>query len=273
MKMTEKRGIQDSVLDELKRNLEVLRLFTIIEHLDDAIEQASKLEQGYVSFVAGLMQKQVLAKHESSAQRRIRNAGFPVIKTFEQFDWQFQKGLNVQMVKDLMNLHFIEQARPVLMLGCPGTGKSHLSIAYGMLAATSGYSVKYMPICKLLTTLYATLADGTTDKLVSQLAKPDLLILDDLRSIPTKPEYASLLFDLVDARHNKRSTIVSSNLSVKLWGKVLGNASLTASLVDRLMERAHVINIRNGRSYRSDGPESPPQQDRPDDIDEPNEPT
>jgi DNA replication protein DnaC len=81
------------------------------------------------------------------------------------------------------------------------------------------------------------------------------------------------LFDLVDARHNKRSTIVSSNLSVKLWGKVLGNASLTASLVDRLMERAHVINIRKGRSYRSDGPEAPPQQDRPDDIDEPDEQT
>lgn len=267
--MIKKRIPPDSTLDELKRNLEVLRLFAIIEHLDDAIEQASSLEQGYVTFLAGLVQTQVLSNNESSAQRRIRNAGFPAIKTFEQFDWQFQKGLNVQMVKDLMNLHFIKQARPLLLLGRPGTGKSHLSIAYGVLAAITGYSVKYIPMSKALTTLYATLADGTTDKLVSRLSKPDLLILDDLRAIPTKPEYASLLFDLVDARYAKRSTIVSSNLSVKLWGKVLGNPALTASLVDRLMDRAHVINIRKGRSWRSDGPEAPPEGDRPETLEDP----
>ena len=267
--MTKKRIPPDSTLDELKRNLEVLRLFAVIEHLDNAIEQASSLEQGYVTFLAGLVQTQVLSNNESSAQRRIRNAGFPAIKTFDQFDWQFQKGLNVQMVKDLMNLHFIKQARPLLMLGRPGTGKSHISIAYDVLAAISGYSVKYIPMSKALTTLYATLADGTTDKLVSRLSKPDLLILDDLRAIPTKPEYASLLFDLVDARYAKRSTVVSSNLSVKLWGKVLGNPALTASLVDRLMDRAHVINIRKGRSWRSDGPEAPPEDDRPETLQDP----
>jgi DNA replication protein DnaC len=99
--------------------------------------------------------------------------------------------------------------------------------------------------------------------MVSRLARPDLLVLDDLRSIPTKPEYANLLFDVVDARHGARSTILSSNLSVKMWGKVLGNAALTASLVDRLMDRAHVINIRNGKSWRSEGPDAPPEDDRP----------
>jgi len=123
--MSKKRIPPDSTLDELKRNLEVLRLFAVIEHLDEAIEQASSLEQGCVSFLAGLVQRQVLSNNESSAQRRIRNAGFPAVKTFEQFDWQFQKGLNVQMVKDLMNLHYIKQARPVLLLGRPGTGKTH----------------------------------------------------------------------------------------------------------------------------------------------------
>ena len=78
-----------------------------------------------------------------------------------------------------------------------------------------------------------------------------------------RKEYATLLFDLVEARHLKKSTIVSSNLSVKRWGKVLGNPALTASMVDRLMERAHVINIRRGRSYRTEGPLAPPEQDRP----------
>ena len=91
-------------------------------------------------------------------------------------------------------------------------------------------------------------------------------LLDDLRSIPTKPEYANLLYDVVNARYTKRSTIVSSNLSVKTWGKVLGNVALTASLVDRLMDRAHVINIRRGRSWRWEGPNAPPEGDRPEDL-------
>ena len=235
----------------------------MLEHLDEALEQASSLEQGYVTFLAGLVEKQVLSHTDAAAKRRIDNAGFPKIKTFDTFDWQFQKGLNVQLVKDLMNLQFVKQARPLLVLGRPGTGKTHMSIAYGVLAASAGYSVQFHPVSRLLAQLYASLADSSTDVLVRRLARPDLLILDDLRSIPTKPEYANLLFDVVDARYGKRATVVSSNLSVKMWGKVLGNAPLTASLVDRLMDHAHVINIRNGRSWRSEGPDAPPEDDRP----------
>jgi DNA replication protein DnaC len=264
--MAKGKDLPPTTLDELRRNLERLRLFAMLENLDEAVEQASSLEQGYVTFLAGLVQKQVLAHTDAGAQRRIRNAGFPKMKTFDSFDWQFQKGLNVQLVKDLMNLHFVKQGRPVLLLGRPGTGKSHLSTAYGVLAATAGYSVRFMAVSRLLRDLYATLADGSTDRLIARLARPDLLILDDLRSIPTKPEYANLFYDLVEARHGRRSTIVSSNLSVKLWGKVLGNVALTASLVDRLMDRAHVINIKNGRSWRWEGPEAPPEDERPSDL-------
>jgi DNA replication protein DnaC len=257
------RDLPPSTLDELKRNLERLKLFAMLAYLDQALEQASALEQGYVTFLAGLIEQQVLANAESGSQRRIKNAGFPKLKTFDTFDWRFQKGLHVQLVKDVMTLQCIRDARPIIILGCPGTGKTHMSIALGVLAANAGYSVLFLSVARLLAQLYASLADGTTDRLISRLAKPDLLILDDLRAIPAKPEYASLLFDLVDARYTKRCTIVSSNLSVKMWGKVLGNAALTASLVDRLMDRAHVINIRNGRSWRSEGPDAPPEDDRP----------
>jgi DNA replication protein DnaC len=265
--MAKNKDLPPTTLDELRRNLERLRLSAMLEHLDEALEQASSLEQGYVTFLAGLVERQILAQTDAGARRRIRNAGFPKMKSFDTFDWQFQKGLNVQLVKDLMNLHFVKQGRPLLLLGRPGTGKSHLSIAFGVLAATAGYSVRFVSVSRLLRDLYATLADGSTDRLIARLARPDLLLLDDLRSVPPKPEYANLLYDVVEARHGKRSTVVSSNLSVKMWGKVLGNAALTASLVDRLMDRAHVINIKNGRSWRSEGPEAPPADDRPAELD------
>ncbi len=271
--MAKSKDLPPTTLDELRRNLERLKLLAMLEHLEEALEQASSLEQGYVTFLAGLIDKQVLSHTDAAAKRRIDNAGFPKIKTFDTFDWQFQKGLNVQLVKDLMNLHFIKQARPLLILGRPGTGKTHMSIAYGVLAASAGYTVQFRAVSRLLAQLYASLADSSTDQLIRRLARPDLLVLDDLRSIPTKPEYANLLFDVVDARYGKRATVVSSNLSVKLWGKVLGNASLTASLVDRLMDHAHVINIRKGRSWRSEGPDAPPEDDRPIGIDgEPEDP-
>jgi DNA replication protein DnaC len=253
-----------SLPDELRRNLRTLRLSAMVEHLDEALERAATLEQGYITFLAGLVEVEVLARAETGAANRLSAAKFPAIKTFGTFDWTFQKGLNVQLVKDLMTLHFVPQGRPVLLLGRPGTGKTHISIALGVLAAQQGLSVRFYKAAHLLTDLYASLADGSTERLLGRLARVDLLIVDDLRKVPPRPDYATLFFDLVEARHLEKATLVSSNLSVKEWGDVLGNPALTASLVDRLMERAHVLNIRRGRSYRTEGPDASP--DRPADL-------
>jgi DNA replication protein DnaC len=269
--MPRRKDRPPTTLDELRRNLERLKLYAMLQGLDEALEQAQTLQQGYATFLAGLVQQQVLAVADASAQRRITLAKFPETKTFDTFDWTFQKGLNIQLVKDLMNLDFIRQARPILLLGKPGTGKSHLSVAYGHLAALAGYNVRFFTAAKLLMELYASLADSTTDRLVARLARAHLLIIDDLRHLPPKAEYASLLYDVIDARYGRRSTILSSNLSVKQWGKALGNPTLTASLVDRLMERGHVINIKRGRSYRTHGPDAPPEDDRPSDLVDPDE--
>lgn len=251
-------------LDELRRDLATLKLDAMLAHLDEAIEQASKLEQGYSTFVAGLVRHEVLARAEAGAARRITAAKFTVERTFDNFDWAFQPGINVQLVKELQNLHFIKQGRSILLLGRPGTGKSHLSIAFGTLAAHRGYTVRFYTAPLLLAELYASLADSTTDRLIKRLARIDLLIVDDLRPMAAKSEYAALFFDLVEARYMRKPMILSSNVSVKEWGQILGNPALTAAMVDRLMDKAHVINIRKGRSYRAEGPNASP--DRPQEI-------
>lgn len=250
-----------TAIDELRRDLAGLKLEAMLAHLDEAIEQASQLEQGYSTFVAGLVRHEVLARTASGAARRITAAKFPVERTFDTFDWAFQRDINVQLLKELQNLQFIHQGRSILLLGRPGTGKTHLSIAFGTLAAHRGYTVRFYTAPQLLTELYASLADNTTDRLIKRLARIDLLIVDDLRPVPPKAEYAALFFDLVEARHMRRPTILSSNVSVREWGQILGNPALTAALVDRLMDKAHVVNIRKGRSYRAEGPNASP--DRP----------
>ena len=269
--MARSKDVGPNPLDELRRNLERLKLRAILAHLDQALEQAATLEQGYIAFLANLIEREALARAEEATTRRMNSANFPAVKTFDSFDWTFQRGLNVALVKDLQTLHFVDQGRPVLLLGRPGTGKTHLSLAYGALAASRGRTVRFTTAQALLAELYASLADGTTERLVARLGRVDLLIIDDLRHIPPRPEYATLLFDVIEARHLKKATMVSSNLSVKQWGSVLGNPALTASLVDRLMERAHVVNIRRGRSYRTEGPDASP--DRPAELDAEDEPT
>ena len=180
------KNVPPSVLDELRRNLERLKLRAMANHLDEALEQAAATEQGYITFVAGLVQREVLARAESSRKRRTTTARFPSHKTFDTFDWAFQKHLNVQLVKDLQNLHFIDQGRPVLLLGKPGVGKTHMSVAYGLLAVQRGYSVRFFKASALLADLYASLADGSTERLVGRLSRVDLLIIDDLRHIPMR---------------------------------------------------------------------------------------
>lgn len=246
-----------TLLDELRRDLLLLKLNKMAEVLEDTLDEAQTNQQGYGTFLATLVKSELLFVKLTATKRRSTAAKFPARHTFDSFNWTFQPGLNVQLVKDLMTLHFIQQGRPVLMLGKPGTGKTHISVALGMLAVESGYRVRFYQAADLLAELYATLADGTTDKLIRKLARLDLLIIDDLRHVPSRPEYASLMYELVEARHRHKSTVVSSNLSIKTWGKVLGNPTLTASMVDRLMDRAHVVNIKPGRSYRSEGPDAP----------------
>jgi len=261
--MSERRVLPPSALEQLHRDLEALKLPAMNAVLEQMLETAQKTGQGYITFLAELVKAELLARGESSATRRLKAAGFPMTRTFDSFDWTFQAGLNVALARDLMSLHFVEQGRPVLLLGRPGVGKTHLMLAYGHLAALRGYRVRYFNASRLLEQLRAALADASLDALLRKLSRLDLLLIDDLRDLPARLEYASLLFDLIDSRHLKRSVMLSSNLSINDWGKALGNPTLVAALVDRLMERAYILNIRRGRSYRLEGPDAPCRQDQP----------
>lgn len=265
--MARDKTLPPTTLDELRQNLASLKLGAMLEALDGAVEEANALKQGYVTFLANLVAKEMFARTDAAADRRRNAAGFPAIKTFDGFNWSFQPNLNVQLVKDLMNLQFIEKGRSLLIMGKPGVGKSHLSIAYGVLAANQGYSVRFYKASRLLAELFATLADASTDRFIARLARVDLLIIDDLRSVsPRHPEYAGLLLDLVEARYQRKAIILSSNLGFPEWSDVLGSVPLTTAIIDRLMHGATVINIRKGKSFRTHGPDAPPESDRPEGL-------
>jgi DNA replication protein DnaC len=244
-------------LDRLKEQLRGLRLKVMAERLEAALDRAAKAKMGHIDFLAQLVEEEAAIQHERSVKRRLDDARFTEVKTFDTFDFAFQPTLNVEQVKDLAELHFIDEKRPLVCLGKPGTGKSHIAVALGVRACQAGYRVRFFEAKVLFKALYATLADDSSAAMIAKLARYPLLIIDEIGYFKGRPEHAYLFYDLLQARYEKASTIITSNLSLSEWGGVFGDAKLTAALVDRLLHHAHVINIKRGKSYRTDGPDGP----------------
>jgi DNA replication protein DnaC len=245
------------LIETIKQNLRRLRLSDMAEALDSTLLKAEKERQGYISFLSQLVSAQITARDSRSVERRIKKAGLNKNMTFETYDWNFQPSLNVEHLKDIAELSFIPNGQPVLILGKPGTGKTHIAHAIGIRACEKWYNVDCYKFQALLDKLYATMADDTTDEVIGRLARLDILIIDRVGPIRKKPEHPSLLLDLISACQNRTSIIITSNISFEEWGQAIGNTSIINAIVDRLFHKAHLINFKSGRSYRTEGPEAP----------------
>lgn len=251
--------MSQTILEQVRQDLRRLYLGDMSQALDEVLEAAQKERHGHLDFLARLVSVQLGARQARSLENRIRKAGFPQNMTFESYDWNFQPGLNVEHLKDLQHLGFVSQHQPLLIVGKTGAGKTHLAASFGIRACEAGFKVQFFELQKLLSFLYATLADDSTDILLSKLTGLNLLIIDGMDHIRTKPEYPSLLLELVSACQNRTALIVTSRISFQELGSVLGNPSITHAILDRLFHRAIVINIHQGRSYRTEGPHAPKQ--------------
>jgi DNA replication protein DnaC len=246
-----------TLIETLQQDLRALRLKDMAEALETVLAQAERNQHGHIEFLATLVDKQRLAAHTRSLDRRIRMAGFPRNMTFDNFDWGFQPALNVEYLKNLKTLTFVAKHQPLLILGKTGTGKTHIATALGITACQAGFRVKFFKLQELMAQLYATLADDTTAETIARLTRLDLLIIDHIGFIRAKPEYPSLLLDLVCACQDHVALIITSSISLEEWGQAFGNHTITHDIVDRLFHRAGVINIRPGKSYRTQGPQAP----------------
>jgi len=249
--------MNEILIDKIKQDLRYLHLTDMAQALDLTIKEAEEARWGYLALIEQLVSKQVQARNGRSLQRRIKKARLPQHMTFDTFDWNFQPTLNVEYVKDLAELQFIAHRQPLLILGKSGTGKTHLATAFGRRACEIRYKVEFYTLQSLLKKLYATIADDTTDDTIAKLACLDLLIIDQVGYIRSKPEYPSLFLDLVCACQQRTSLILTSNISFQEWGQAIGNPSIINAIVDRLFDRACLININQGLSYRTQGPHAP----------------
>ena len=245
---------EDVIIARLRDHLTFLQLSHTRKNLDDLLAWARREQPGPTALLEHVLGVEVSTKREARIERRIRNSALVERKTLEAFDWNFQPSLDKDTVVELARLDFVERAEDVLLHGKPGTGKSHILKAIGLRACERGVSLRYARCVDLLDDLHAGLADGTYPKRMRAWARPRLLIIDDvglghLKKRDDEPTAAHTLYNLIDRRHGRASTAITSNIELSDWGRYLGDAILTTAILDRIVMNAIRICI-DGPSYR-----------------------
>ena len=242
------------LVERLRRHLAYLGLTHTGRCLDELLAWASRERPGHTAWLEHVLAGEVDHKSEARLARRIRTSGLVEHKTLEAFDWDFQPSLDKALVLELARLDFVQRRDDLVITGKSGTGKSHILKALGLRACVQGISLRYARCVDLLADLHAGLADNTYPLRLKAWARPELLVIDDVglgqvRQRDDEPTAAHTLFNLIDRRHGKLSTAVTSNIDLREWGRYLGDATVAAGILDRLAMHAIRIDI-DGPSYR-----------------------
>ena len=235
-------------LSVLCKQLNLLHLPTQIAHLG---QMAAKRELGYLDFLEQALKDEAMARAERMRRMLTRLAGFPAIKTLDEFDFEFALGVPKALVIELGSLAFVERAENVVLLGPSGVGKTHLAVALGYRATQAGFRTRFITAADLLMQLTTALRRNQLEETIKRITKPyRLLIIDEMGYLPMDREQANLLFQVVAKRYETGSLILTSNLPFGQWDQTFADdATLTAALLDRLLHHAHVVPI-SGDSYR-----------------------
>jgi len=233
----------------LKHHLKALRLPTVGSECEKVARQAAADNVDHLTYLLQLLELELLDREKRSAERRLKAAKFPTIKTLDSFDFTARPSVNKVLIAELARCEFIDNRENVLMVGNPGTGKSHLATALAAQACARGYKVRFYRATELVTTLIEARDERTFMRLKTQLARLDLLVLDELGYVPASKVGAELLFDVISSAYERTSLIVTTNLPFESWTEVLGSERLTGATLDRLTHRCHIIETR-GESYR-----------------------
>ncbi len=244
--------MNDSVspYEQLKEDLGYLQLGRAAECFATLSEQARDKGWSHVEYLAAVIAEQSSATSNRRLQARLRYARFPYRRTIEDFDFSFQPSVDRKLVDDLATLRFVAEGRSICLLGQPGCGKTHLAVALATRAVEAGYRGYFTTAEDMVQTLARARVEGNFTHKLRNYTAPSVLVIDDVGLLPMAREAAGAFFQVVSHRYDKQApTLMTTNRGLPSWGELFGDDVVAAAILDRLLHRAVVFNIR-GPSWR-----------------------
>ena len=240
-----------TLIEAIKDDLGYLKLHRAIEVFAGLAETDRDRRDDRLEFLAALVAEEAAATRQRRLNARLRFAHFPARRTIEEFDFDFQPSIDPKVIGDLAELDFVRDGHPVLLLGRPGCGKSHIGIALGIKAVEAGYRGYFTGATDMTKSLVTAWADGSFNQKIRAYTGPSVLVIDDVGITPFDRSEANAFFQVVNRRYERKSaTIVTTNRGLPAWGDLFGGDTVVAAaILDRLLEKAKVINIK-GPSWR-----------------------
>ncbi|WP_176072299.1 IS21-like element helper ATPase IstB [Paraburkholderia mimosarum] len=240
----------EAATDPLRTHLAGMHMSYVLQHYEDVATEAAAQHWSHVDYLAHLIEGEAQRREDRSIARRVALARFPVLKTLDQFEWNWPTRINRLQIQNLFRLNFIEEQANVIFLGGVGLGKTHLSIALGHTACLRGHSVLFATAVDIINSLNAAYVHGGLKRELRRYVKPRVLIVDELGYLPVDKQGADALFQIISQRYEHGPTIISSNRAFKHWAEIFNHDStLTSALLDRLLHHAETVVIE-GKSYR-----------------------
>ncbi|WP_419655561.1 IstB4: IstB-like ATP-binding protein, transposase IS21 family [Desulfosarcina variabilis str. Montpellier] len=237
--------------EKLTQMLKYLRLGGLLGNWDRYLSIAQKGNYSHARLLEHVVEQEYQLKKENARKMRLTRARIPEKYVIETFPFDRQPKLNKKKIVNMYDrFDYMEKCRNLIFMGPTGTGKTGLATAFLTHAIDRGYNGRFVPFAELVEQLYQSVADHTEARVIRSFAATDCLVIDELGYVEVEPVQVGLFFTLMNKRHKKKTTLITSNLGFSQWSSFLKNDHLTAALIDRLTENSHVVNMKNCVSLR-----------------------
>ena len=235
---------------KLLEQLKAMHLSYVARSFEMLAQKAALAQSSHVDYLAQLIDGETSGREDRSTERRIAAARFPVLKTLEQYDWNWPTCINQMQIRHLFRLDFMKEHGNVIFIGNVGLGKSHFATALAHAACLHGHSALFTTAINIINSIAAAQATGNIKREMSKYLKPSILVIDELGYLPIDKFGADCLFQVISGRYERNSTIITTNRAFKNWAEIFNNDSvITSALLDRLLHHAETVLIE-GKSYR-----------------------